>query len=107
MDPYLYIAAMESKILELVGAAEKGPADSQHDLHSYELADKNSKDDIALHIAARIGDTLLLHLVVNDIQDYSSEAILADKNEDGNTALMKPCLVIRKKYWTKNEKVIR
>ncbi|XWS54175.1 hypothetical protein CRYUN_Cryun10bG0067200 [Craigia yunnanensis] len=133
MDPGLYTAAMEGKILELVEAVEKGPADRQYDvpasciqvspqkntmLHiatSYRhheiinlickdlpffIQEKNSKGDTALHIAARIGDQLLVHLIVNAIKDHSSEAILGDKNDDGNTALHEALL-------TNHEKVAR
>ncbi|OMO67195.1 hypothetical protein COLO4_30202 [Corchorus olitorius] len=51
------------------------------------IQEKNSKGDTALHIAARIGDPSLVRLIVNAMQDYSSQAILGDRNEDGNTAL--------------------
>ncbi|XVF02004.1 hypothetical protein REPUB_Repub04eG0138600 [Reevesia pubescens] len=120
MDPDLYTAAMEGKILELVEAVERAPADRQTDvpasciqispqkntmLHiatSYRhheivnlickdlpffILERNSEGDTALHIAVRMGDPLLVHLIVNAKKDYSSEAILGDKNEDGNTAL--------------------
>ncbi|XVE66194.1 hypothetical protein DITRI_Ditri08aG0061000 [Diplodiscus trichospermus] len=133
MDPDLYKAAMEGKILELVEAVEKGPADRQHDvpasciqvspqkntmLHiatSYRhheivnlickdlpffIQEKNSKGDTALHIAARIGDPSLVHLIVNAVRDHSIESILGDKNQDGNTALHEALL-------TNHEKVAR
>ncbi|OMO50443.1 hypothetical protein CCACVL1_30433 [Corchorus capsularis] len=51
------------------------------------IQEKNSRGDTALHIAARIGDPSLVCLIVNAMQDYSSQAILGDRNEDGNTAL--------------------
>ena len=61
------------------------------------IQEKNSKGDTALHIAARIGDPFLVHLIVNAINDYSSEAILGDKNEDGNTALHEALLTHHEK----------
>ncbi|XWS68644.1 hypothetical protein CRYUN_Cryun04dG0108500 [Craigia yunnanensis] len=124
MDPDLYTAAMEGKILELVEAVEKGPVDRQHDLPAsciqvspqkntmlhiatsyrhheivnlickdlpFFIQEKNSKGDTALHIAARIGDPLLIHLIVNAINDYSSEAILGEKMRMETLLCMKPC----------------
>ncbi|KAL9158990.1 hypothetical protein ABFS82_08G105700 [Erythranthe guttata] len=48
------------------------------------VAEKNAKGDIALHIAARAGDSLLVTLLVNS--DFK-EGGLDEKNEEGNTAL--------------------
>ncbi|KAK6241692.1 protein of unknown function DUF3447 - like 10 [Theobroma cacao] len=132
MDPDLYTAAMEGRILELVEAVEKGPADRQSDrvvpasciqvspqkntmLHiatSYRhheivnlickdlpffIQEKNSKGDTALHIAARIGDPLLVRLIVDAIRGSSGESMLGDKNEDGNTALHEALLAHHEK----------
>ncbi|KAA8525052.1 hypothetical protein F0562_011454 [Nyssa sinensis] len=48
------------------------------------VAEKNSKGDTALHIAARAGDPLLMNLLLSsDVK----EGVLGEKNEEGNTAL--------------------
>ncbi|KAL3821487.1 hypothetical protein ACJIZ3_007392 [Penstemon smallii] len=50
---------------------------------SFFVAEKNVKGDIALHIAARAGDSLMVTLLINtDFKDC-----LGEKNEEGNTAL--------------------
>ncbi|KAA8525047.1 hypothetical protein F0562_011459 [Nyssa sinensis] len=48
------------------------------------VAEKNSKGDTALHIAARAGDPLLMNLLLSsDVK----EGVLGEKNEEGNAAL--------------------
>ncbi|XP_057461839.1 protein ACCELERATED CELL DEATH 6-like [Actinidia eriantha] len=49
------------------------------------VAEKNSKGNTPLHIAARAGDWLLVILLVNS--DYRDSDFLAEENEEGNTAL--------------------